>query len=70
MPTHNGTSVEFSTCNSISFNRKWVVESKFIMIGKGVEYMYECMYLFMNDTVLSSMYAWFLKYVGHFRVAN
>ena len=43
MPPQNGTSVEFSTCNSISFNRKWVVEPKFIIVGKVAEYMYECM---------------------------
>ena len=37
---------------------------------KDAEYMYQCMYVFMYDIVLLSMYTWFFKYVGHFRVTK
>ena len=50
--------------------RSGLMELKFGILGKDAEYMYKCMYVFMYNIVLLSMYAWFFKYVGHFRVSN
>ena len=66
----NGASLEFYACNSISFDKKWVLGVKFGIVGKDAEYMHKCMYVFMYDVVLLSMYTCFFKYVGNFRVTN
>ena len=47
MPKQNGASLKFYTCNSISFDRKWVLELKFCMVGKDAEHMYEFVYVCM-----------------------